>query len=58
MPYSASHTSTQFLMALIAIFMLWSQVGGQSHLDLVPWPLKLGLAGALRSRWRVQRRRR
>jgi len=36
--------STQFLIALIAIFVLWSQVGGQSHLELMPWYLKLGLA--------------
>ena len=36
-----------FLIALIAVFTLWSQVGGQSHLDLMPWYLKLGLgAGA------------
>lgn len=32
-----------FLIALIAVFTLWSQVGGQSHLDLVPWSLKLAL---------------
>ncbi len=39
--------STQFLIALIAVFEVWSQVGGQSHLDLMPWYLKLGLgAGA------------
>jgi len=38
---------TQFLIAIIAVFELWSQVGGQSHLDLMPWYLKLGLgAGA------------
>jgi hypothetical protein len=38
---------TQFLIAVIAIFTLWSEVGGQSHLDLMPWYLKLGLgAGA------------
>ena len=38
---------TQFLLALIAVFILWSQVGGQGHLDLMPWYLKLGLgAGA------------
>ncbi|HEY2015611.1 MAG TPA: hypothetical protein VGH38_19035 [Bryobacteraceae bacterium] len=37
--------STQFLIALIAVFVLWSQVGGQSHLDLMPWYLKLGLGG-------------
>jgi len=37
----------QFLIALIAVFVLWSEVGGQSHLDLMPWYLKLGLgAGA------------
>jgi len=35
--------STQFLIAVIAIFVLWSQVGGQSHLDLLPWWIKLGL---------------
>jgi hypothetical protein len=32
-----------FLLALIAVFTLWSQVGGQGHLDLVPWSLKLVL---------------
>jgi hypothetical protein len=38
---------TQFLIALIAVFVLWSQVGGQGHLDLMPWHLKLALgAGA------------
>lgn len=38
---------TLFLIAVIAIFVLWSQVGGQGHLDLMPWYLKLGLgAGA------------
>ena len=39
--------ATQFLIALIAIYVLWSQVGGQSHLDLMPWYVKLALgAGA------------
>jgi hypothetical protein len=39
--------ATQFLIALMAVFVLWSQVGGQSHLDLMPWHLKLALgAGA------------
>ena len=39
--------TTQFLIALIAIFLLWSEVGGQGHLDLVPWYWKLALgAGA------------
>ena len=36
-----------FLIALVAVFTLWSQVGGQDHLDLVSWYWKLGLgAGA------------
>ena len=43
MPILRLAYTTQFLIALIAIFVLWSQVGGQSHLDLVPWYLKLGL---------------
>ncbi len=34
---------TLFLIALLAVFTLWSQVGGQSHLDLMPWYLKLVL---------------
>ena len=47
MPILRLAYSTQFLIALIAVFVLWSQVGGQSHLDLMPWYLKLGLgAGA------------
>ena len=47
MPLLRLAYSTQFLIALIAIFVLWSQVGGQSHLDLMPWYLKLALgAGA------------
>jgi hypothetical protein len=38
---------TQLLIATIAVFTLWSEVGGQAHLDLMPWYLKLGLgAGA------------
>jgi len=39
---------TEFLVALIAILEVWSEVGGQNHLDLMPWyaklPLTLGLA--------------
>ena len=39
--------AVEFLIALIAVFVLWSEVGGQSHLDLMSWYLKLGLgAGA------------
>jgi hypothetical protein len=47
MPILRLAYATQFLIALLAIFVLWSEVGGQSHLDLMPWYLKLGLgAGA------------
>lgn len=47
MPILRLAYTTQFLIALVAVFLLWSQVGGQSHLDLMPWYLKLGLgAGA------------
>ena len=47
MPILRLAYAAQFLIALIAIFVLWSEVGGQSHLDLMPWYLKLGLgAGA------------
>lgn len=38
---------TQFMIALIAVFVLWAQIGGQSHLDLMPWYLKLGLGGGV-----------
>ncbi|SRR5579871_658731 len=33
----------EFLVATVATLELWSQVGGQSHLDLMPWYTKLGL---------------
>jgi heme/copper-type cytochrome/quinol oxidase subunit 4 len=32
----------EFLIALVAIFETWSMVGGQGHLDLMPWYAKLG----------------
>jgi hypothetical protein len=32
---------TQFLIALLAVFFAWSEIGGQGHLDLMPWYLKL-----------------
>lgn len=38
---------TQFLLALIAVFVLWSQVGGQSHLDYMAWQWKLALGGGV-----------
>jgi hypothetical protein len=43
MPILRLAYTTQFLLALIAVFFLWSEVGGQSHLDLIPWYLKAGL---------------
>jgi hypothetical protein len=47
MPILRLAYATQFLIALIAVFLLWSQVGGQDHLDLMPWFIKLALgAGA------------
>jgi len=46
MPILRLAYSTQFLIALIAIFVIWSQVGGQNHLDLLPWTVKLVLGVA------------
>jgi hypothetical protein len=48
MPILRLAYTTQFLIALMAVFVAWSQVGGQSHLDLLPWSVKLalGLAAA------------
>jgi hypothetical protein len=47
MPILRLAYTTLFLLALLATFEVWSQVGGQSHLDLMPWYLKLILgAGA------------
>ena len=43
MPILRLAYTTQFLLALLAVFFLWSEVGGQSHLDLMPWYLKLVL---------------
>ncbi len=37
----------EFLVALVAIFETWSMVGGQNHLDLMPWYTKLGLVVGL-----------
>lgn len=31
----------EFLLALVTIMELWTQVGGQGHLDLMPWYTKL-----------------
>jgi hypothetical protein len=47
MPLLRLAYATQFLIALIVMLMLWSQVGGPDHFDLTPWYLKLVLtAGA------------
>lgn len=43
MPILRLAYTTLFLIALLAVFELWSQVGGQSHLDLMPWYFKLVL---------------
>jgi peptidoglycan/LPS O-acetylase OafA/YrhL len=37
----------EFLVALVAIFETWSMVGGQVHLDLMPWYAKLGFVFGL-----------
>ncbi len=41
----------EFLLAIVAVFTLWSQVGGQGHLDLMIWYWKLllgcGLSAAI-----------
>jgi hypothetical protein len=34
--------SVEFILALIAIISLWSEIGGEGHLDLMPWYIKLG----------------
>jgi hypothetical protein len=36
-----------FLLAALAVFSAWSQIGGQGHLDLVPWYWKLTLGCGL-----------
>jgi len=46
MPIHRLAYTTEFLIALVAIYVTWSEVGGQYHLDLMPWYLKLGLGGA------------
>lgn len=43
MPILRLAYTTLFLLALLAVFEVWGDVGGQQHLDLMPWFLKLGL---------------
>jgi hypothetical protein len=40
--------SVEFLIALMAIITVWSEIGGEGHLELMPWYTKLAcvLAGA------------
>lgn len=33
----------EFLLALVAVYTVWSQVGGQGHLDQMDWRWKLAL---------------
>jgi hypothetical protein len=35
--------ATQFLIALIAVCVVWRQVGGQSHFEALPWYTTAGL---------------
>lgn len=37
----------EFLLALMAIFTAWSEIGGQATLDVMFWGWKLGLSFAL-----------
>jgi hypothetical protein len=36
--------AVEFLVALVAIFTAWSEIGGQAVLDLMHWGWKLGLS--------------
>ena len=50
-PHGTAHLTTrgwlrlaytlEFFIAVLTIFTLWSEVGGQGHLDLLPWYIKL-----------------
>ena len=37
----------EFLLALLAILTFWGEVGGENHLDLMPWYAKFALSGGL-----------
>jgi hypothetical protein len=37
----------EYLLALIAVFTVWSEVGVQTHLDLMAWYIKLFLGPAI-----------
>jgi len=38
--------ATLYVISLVAFFFVWGEVGGSSHLDLMPWHLKLVLGAA------------
>jgi len=37
----------EYLLALVAVFTAWSEIGGQAALDVMPWFWKFGLGAAL-----------
>jgi len=37
----------EFMISIEVIFTVWSEVGGQGHLDMMPWYLKLACVAAL-----------
>lgn len=37
----------EFLLATIMVFVAWGQIGGQNHLDIMPWFWKLGLGAGV-----------
>ncbi len=37
----------EFLIALIAVYTVWGQVGGQNHLDYMAWYWKAGIGFAM-----------
>ena len=43
----------EFLLALMTVYTLWSEIGGQGHLDLLPWYTKLVCGAGLS--WAVVR---
>ena len=47
MPILRLAYTTQFLVALIAVFFVWSEIGGQTHLEIMPWWWKAALGAGL-----------
>ena len=37
----------ELLLALLVVFTVWGEVGGHSHLDMMPWYIKLACAGSM-----------